>query len=126
MVVDAGPSECTSLIAAGDRSFCSIGTMVWNSFLRSPDGGALACVRSAPGTVTALLHSCLLATHCGGPSSAQPRLIPAAVVEMAIRKHPDSPRISSSAQYEKISAISHARSPPCAVIILRKCIVTAF
>ncbi len=68
------------LKTVGDRSFCSVGPRMWNSLPHSLRAGTLACTVATPGTVSALLHCHLLATHFGGFSSDLSSLTATSVV----------------------------------------------
>jgi len=83
------------LKTVGDRSFCSVGSMLWNSLAHSLRAGTLACSDATPGTVTAFIRLHLLATHLSGLSSDQILLLPLSVERVVVQKRADIPRALS-------------------------------
>jgi len=78
------------LKTVGDRSFCASGPRAWDSLPPSLRAGALACTDATPGTVSALLRCCLLATHseCFSRESSS---LPAFPVVRSLRSVPIAP-----------------------------------
>jgi len=74
------------LRAVGNRYIGQVEPMLCNSLPQSLRAGTLASANAAPGTVTALLRSYLLATAFGGHSSNQPALLHSSVAGMTTQK----------------------------------------